>query len=388
MAVELYRLIEKVNHMDIELLAGEGGLHNLVSWVHMIETIEASEFLDGGEIAFTTGLGISNKVSLLSLIENVYQKKAAGMIVNTGPFLEAIPQDALDFCNAHSFPIFRVPWKIHLAEIMRVFCFSITKDDQRNLETAAAFKNAIFFPKQEELYVVPLSQRDFHLNWKYSACVLKLEHPADDDMPARIDTLTMSLDNYMRHRYSNFAIFSHDAEIIAVVANYDESELHEFIHTLHQHANLFLLGEERITLGVGKLTKSIRCLYKSYAQASSIQRLQENSKISRSLIFYSDMGIYKLLLGVEDKEILQDYYNQTIRPLAEYDSKNNSDLTVVLRNYLKHDGSVKETADELFVHRNTVNYKLNKVEEMLDVDLSSLDTRLRISVGFMLQDML
>lgn len=56
--------------------------------------------------------------------------------------------------------------------------------------------------------------------------------------------------------------------------------------------------------------------------------------------------------------------------------------------YLKHNGSVKDTADELFVHRNTINYKLNRVAEILNLNLSSLDTRLQLTLGFMLQDML
>ena len=37
MAIELQRLMEKVAHMDVTLVAGEGGLHNHVSWVHMVE---------------------------------------------------------------------------------------------------------------------------------------------------------------------------------------------------------------------------------------------------------------------------------------------------------------------------------------------------------------
>ena len=105
-------------------------------------------------------------------------------------------------------------------------------------------------------------------------------------------------------------------------------------------------------------------------------------------MFYSDMGIYKLLMGIEDKDIMEEYYDKTIRPLSEYDQKNNSDLSVVLRSYLNHNGSVKETADELYVHRNTINYKLNKISEILDIDLSLLSSRLQLSVGFMLQDML
>lgn len=387
MAVELQRLMEKVAHMNVNLIAGEGGIHNLVTWVHMVETTEASDFLEGGEIAFTTGLGLGNRTNLLGLIQLMYEKKVAGVIVNTGPFIEEIPQDTIDFCNKNDFPLFVIPWKIHLAEVMRIFCFAITKDEQRILETAAGFKNAIFFPKQEELYVVPLSQRGFRVNWKYAVCMINLSHTATD-LPVRLEQLVNSLDTYARHKYDNFAIFSHDTEILIVAANYSENELHEFIEDLRTRASQLLASGESISMGCGKLTKSIRCLWKSYHQAKSIQKLQENGKIDHTFIFYSDMGIYKLLMGIEDREIIQEYYDKTIRPLLVYDEKNDSDLAVVLRAYLNHNGSVKETADELYVHRNTINYKLTRISEILDMDLSQLNTRLQLSVGFMLKDML
>lgn len=92
-------------------------------------------------------------------------------------------------------------------------------------------------------------------------------------------------------------------------------------------------------------------------------------------------------MSIEDEEILHEYYDHTIKPIQEYDKKNNSSLTTVLRCYLKNNGSVKETSDQLFIHRNTVNYKINKIEELLNMDLSSLDSRLQLSVGLMLEDM-
>lgn len=387
MAIELQRLIEKVAHMDVTLIAGEGGLHNLVSWVHMVETMEASDFLQGGEIAFTTGLGLSNRVSLLTLTEFIYQKKAAGMIVNTGPFIETIPQEVIDFCNENNFPLFLIPWKIHLAEVMRIFCFAITKDDQRMLETAAAFKNAIFFPKQEELYIVPLSQQGFHVNWKYSVCVIRLHH-SNASLAERLEHLMVSISIHAQHKYENCAIFSHDTEILIVTAADSDDQLRSFISDIQSHTLSSLASGETITMGCGKLTKSVRCIYKSYRQANAIQKLQENAKVDPSLVFYSDMGIYKLLMGIEDKDIILEYYDRTIRPLLDYDQKNDSDLAVVLRCYLNNNGSVKETADQLYVHRNTINYKLNKISEILDMDLSQLDSRLQLNVGFMLQDML
>lgn len=98
MAVELSKLMEKVTHMDITMIAGEQGLSNMVSWVHMIETKEASTFLEGGEIAFTTGIGLNNSLSILDLVENIWKNNAAGVVLNVGPFLESIPQEVIAEC--------------------------------------------------------------------------------------------------------------------------------------------------------------------------------------------------------------------------------------------------------------------------------------------------
>lgn len=387
MAVELQRLMEKVSRMDITLIAGKNGIHNLVTWVHMIETAEASDFLDGGEVAFTTGLGLNSSDDLLKLITLMYEKNVAGVVVNIGPFIEKIPQSAIDFCDKHDFPLFIIPWKIHLAEVMRIFCFTLTKDEQRILATAAAFKNAIFFPNQEELYIVPLSQRGFYPEWKYSVSMMSLSGDIPD-FEDRLEKFANSLDTYAQHKYKNFAIFSHDSELLIVTGNYSEEQTRAFINDIYSHAKQIRSKGESITIGCGKITQSIRCLWKSYNQAKSIQKLQNNSKLESPVIFYSDMGIYKLLMGIEDPEIIEEYYSKTILPLIEYDKKNNSDLAIVLRSYLKHNGSVKETSDELFVHRNTINYKLSKISEILNLDLSQLNSRLILSIGFMLEDMI
>ena len=353
----------------------------------MVETMEATSFLKGGEIAFTTGFGLNNSQTLLDLTKSIYNNKAAGLILNTGPFLEKVSDDVLDFGNKHDFPIFIVPWKIHLAEIMRIFCFAILKDDQKNLETAAAFKNAIFFPKQEELYFSQLSQHGFHVNWHYAACVINIIN-FKNHLNKKLDSLITTLYNHMKHNYDNFTIFEHDTELLIILANYTDNELHKFINELIDYLKMLLAHKMDFSIGVGKQTKSIRCIYKSYRQAKAIQKLQAKNKIDKSLIFYSDMGIFKLLMSIEDQEIIQEYYKHTIQPLIDYDKKNDSFLADVLCSYLKNNGSVKETADELFIHRNTVNYKINKIEELLNIDLSSLDTRLQLRVGFMIQDML
>lgn len=385
MSVDIHQLINEAKNMDITLIAGKNGIHNIVTWVHMVETIEATSFLDGGEIAFTTGFGLNNSQSLLELTRSIYNRNASGLILNIGPFLEKVPNDVIDFGNKNNFPIFVVPWKIHLAEMMRIFSLTILKDSQENLEIAAAFKNAIFFPKQEELYVIQLSQRGFKVNWHYAACVINLiDHDNID-----INSITINLETHMNHIYDNFCIFLHDTEIIVILGNYESDKLHKFVDELMTHLNILMSNKKNnYSIGIGKLTKSIRCLHKSYRQAKNIQKLQIKNNIDKSCIFYSEMGIYKLLMNIDDEDILQEYYEHSIMPIKDYDAKHDSSLTPVLRSYLKNNGSVKETADELFIHRNTVNYKINKIEELLNMNLSSLDARLQLTVGLMLEDML
>ncbi|MEA5083926.1 MAG: PucR family transcriptional regulator ligand-binding domain-containing protein [Lachnospiraceae bacterium] len=390
MAIELRRLLKEVSHMDITLLAGEKGINHFVSWVHMVETKEATTFLEGGEIAFSTGIGLNEGLSLYELVKNAHNNKAAGIVINTGPFIEIIPNDVVDFGNQNNFPIFLVPWKVHIAEIMRIFCYAITKSDQKELETAAAFKNAIFFSKQEELYVVPLSQLGFHVNWSYYVCAIKVVAGSGySPSISQLESICTNLNNYLLHRqYDNIAIFHYENQILIVLGDYKETDLDSFVEDLQKYSKIYLSKTEEYFVGIGKRTDSIRCLYKSYNQAVAIQKLHENHQLDPSLISYSRMGIYKLLMGIEDKEVLTEYYKNTILLLHEYDQKSGSDLTNVLRCYLAHDGSVNDTADELYLHRNTVNYKLNKAGEILNMNLSSLDVRLQLKLGFMIKDML
>lgn len=387
MAIELSRLIKKVEHMDISLVAGEGGLPNAVTWVHMAETVESVSFLSGGELVFTTGIGLSCRGDIVRLIQAFHEKKVSGVVINIGPFIESIPEEVKKFCEEKQLPLFVVPWKVHLAEIMHTFCFAITKEEQRMQETSAAFKNAIFFPKQEELYVVPLSQRSFRVNWSYSVTVMKLSS-CMDKIEDRLNSICSGIENMIRRENKHYAIFVNEMEIILIFANISEENLLAQVKEIQTNAKRLLIKNEKLTMGVGRLTKSVRCIYKSYDQAKAIEKLQSRGKIGEDKIFYTNLGIYRLLMGIENRELLTEYYEHTLKPLLEYDAANNSDLCSTLRCYLSLDGSVKDTADQLFVHRNTINYKLNKIEELLDIEMSSLAARTELMIAFSLQDIM
>lgn len=62
MAVILRRLYQKVSYLNMQLIAGENGLDNLVRWIHPVESREVVPFVEEGEVVFTTGLGLTECV--------------------------------------------------------------------------------------------------------------------------------------------------------------------------------------------------------------------------------------------------------------------------------------------------------------------------------------
>ncbi|MGN1023644.1 MAG: PucR family transcriptional regulator [Lachnospiraceae bacterium] len=389
MSVTLRKLIGKVAHLDVVLIAGKNGLDRPVTWIHMVENFDASTFLEGDDLVITTGISLHAKSDLLPLVQAMEQHGAAGVILNTGPYLDQAPQEVLDFCNAKDLPFFTVPWEIRISDILRIICYELTKDDQRAFQQSAAFKNAIFFPEQTQLYLVPLSEYGYATESPFTVAVAKIRGPERPEVIAEnLDRVILRLTYSLNHKFQGFSIFSYNDELLAVLADYDPDALRSFISLFSSMLPKLLDPGESFVLGVGKTTRSARCLYKSYRQAVCVCRLQETAGSRVKSVYYADMGLYKLLMNIEDQDVLQDYYDHTIAPLADYDAKHGTNLVPVLDSYLTHNCSLRDTAEELFIHRNTVTYRLNKIHELTHLDLTSERARLELSMGLLLKKML
>jgi hypothetical protein len=140
------------------------------------------------------------------------------------------------------------------------------------------------FPKEEELYAVPLSRYSFRTEDRYAVCALQIDHIRGDAY-TRMIALADRMETWLQHRFSKFTVFPHDEKILAVTDEYSDSQVREFSAALCDFTQSQLLAGETFSAGVGKLTKSIRCLCKSYRQANAIIKLQQKGKISKELYF-------------------------------------------------------------------------------------------------------
>ncbi|MFC5992855.1 helix-turn-helix domain-containing protein [Pseudonocardia hispaniensis] len=101
-----------------------------------------------------------------------------------------------------------------------------------------------------------------------------------------------------------------------------------------------------------------------------------------------DLGVYGLLLQLNDPRELVRFAEQTLAPLREYDERKGGVLIETLRTYLAQDMNVARTAGEMYVHPNTVGLRLRRVEELMGVSMRRPETLLRLKVALMAQDVL
>jgi type III secretion system FlhB-like substrate exporter len=383
MIVKLSELYSSVKDQEIKLIAGKKGLDNIVRWVHMVENIEISVFLDGQEIAFTTGIGLEKKSDLLELVKHAYKNNCSGMVINIGPFINEISDEIIEFANEYNFPIFEVPWHVHVAEIMRIFCYNITISDRINTELSGAFKNAIFFQHQEELYVPQIERHDFNANWPYCLAIME---PVNMNTKKRANILK-NIENTISSISKKTFVFELEGRFVLVFTKYIEDQIKDILKIAKEKCVPLLNDNEEIYCGIGKSTLNIKCLAKSYKRASDVLKLQKSSN-NKDIVMYRELGLYKLLLSLEDEEVINDYYKETLEPLVKHDMLNKTDYVEVLDTYLKNNGSLKGVASELFYHRNTITYKLNKIQEILSCDLSELNTKLDYRIALMLKEII
>jgi sugar diacid utilization regulator len=101
------------------------------------------------------------------------------------------------------------------------------------------------------------------------------------------------------------------------------------------------------------------------------------------LLSFEDTGAYRLLLPAmsDDPAELERFYLDTIAPLVAYDEQYGTELVNTLEAFLANDGSMAATYKQLFTHRHTIRYRLERVKELTTLDVNSTDGRERLGLG-------
>jgi sugar diacid utilization regulator len=134
-------------------------------------------------------------------------------------------------------------------------------------------------------------------------------------------------------------------------------------------------------IGVGNPCGEISEIRTTYRQACrAIDAARSLGRVNET-IRISDLGIYGLLFREDANDELRAFALESLSPLIDYDRQYNTDLLTTLDRYLTHQGKLAETARNLYIHVNTLRQRLERIEDVLEIDLQEPMVRLNLQLA-------
>lgn len=123
--------------------------------------------------------------------------------------------------------------------------------------------------------------------------------------------------------------------------------------------------------GISNHFTDILDLPKAFRQSQAVLHLGKRLQRSESMLQYWTFSCLDMLESLQDKNNLLEYCNPTLQAMLDYDAENKTSYTKTLRLYIDSGKNSNKTAKELGVHRNTVDYRINRIRELFDVDFEN-----------------
>jgi hypothetical protein len=360
------------------MVAGGKGASHRVSWIQQIEDPEQAEHLRGNELVITTGIAAHATHGFMEgLLATLADRHCSGLVVHTGKYLkEADLTDGIKaFCDDREFPIFTMPQKVPVFDFIQDCCNRIFEDTYLDKTVSKLFQNMIFHREMQDVLIPPLNAGGYAVDSAY--CIILMR---------KLGSL-LDVGHLFSRLKSRFQMFRNGDLHIVILSDADKDELPRIIAELESYIEERILKSPRIqrpTIGVSEIIHDLRELHYCYDQALYALRYAEYRKSGCQ--HFADLGIFRILYSIPDFDLLRRFTEESLEPLIDEDE--DAELLSTLKSYLMHDGSLQRIAEDLYVHRNTVNYRMNKIRALLGSDLTSPDERFMLRLAFHIRDLM
>lgn len=385
LSLMIRHIIENQLLRGVKIVAGFSGESNVISWVNVMEILDSPDSVQWGELLVTTGFNLQEQELFPNLIQTLKNNGVSGIAIQTGYYIDKIPQYILNESDRLGFPVLEIPKNLTFSEILRVLIQKINiGKSEHELSDEAAY--SMFQNMQETLkqysqvlydedtgnvahlfYVQPINQYAVSEATALS-CMNKIKSYLAD----RADICEY---HTAKNGTSSFLIiFETEKTYLSMV--YDFSIELTFLSEL-QGINYYV-GIDRI--------KSFESLYITFEHVTECTELLQTIHAKRGVCSYDNMTFIKMfgILHQNEHSFVSD--NQALQILLNYDRINNTNYVQTLRFYLADNCNISKAASRLYIHRHTLQKRLDKIYDLCGINPNDYYARLYMSISLLFHD--
>ncbi len=361
------------------LIGGRQGCVNSIDGVQLLEKCSDKEICRMNSLAYVKGGAIEDaETDLLNMLEKMHHEHMAGMLLETGTYILSVPQSVIDFANKLKFPLIITPADSGNRDlyIQIAIRFYVRETDNISKEE---FIRQCLYTECNGILLEKARYFGFVLNKSYIFLSLR----SDGDKSDRIKQIKSAAEDGLEG-FAAFLCLAEEKRVLVII----EAE-REWLFSPAFNARLRYIRQQygrlaegdTISIGISRVYNEMSMIKKGMDEADKAVLLLKKNNRTDTSIRYDEIGIYRLFIDYKRDDELYEFVHEELESLINYDKQNNTDLLHTLEVYLACNQNISKTVETMYVHRNTIKYRISRIEEILGVDLNDVEVCLALNVA-------
>ncbi|SDH16975.1 DNA-binding transcriptional regulator, PucR family [Alteribacillus persepolensis] len=249
--------------------------------------------------------------------------------------------------------------------------------------------------KESIIQYANIFQWDPFKHHRVAVLSVDVKHPGhtDEDILAAQATKSLMMDQLktriMMNEKDILLATKGDDYVLIVPAEKEENTL-QYWKAFKKNIDRWLKtgrADGRAYLGIGSMAEKIEDYYGCYQEAMQALHVVKQRDTENGCAFFEKLGSYTLLHHIKDIEAASLFIKKQLSPLLSYSDGKSMDLFETLRIYLQHNGSIKKTSEALYIHRSSLLYRLEKIQQLLQIDINDSQNRFDLMLAYKLYEL-
>ena len=371
--------VSNLNLDGVQLVAGEKGLSRMVSWTYMVQTKPYAARMNQGNFALLVVDYLRfDFEEAARAMEELNRHGISGLAISVLDDREPIPQSMIQRADELELPLFYIRWEgASFVDITQSIGNLIVQSGYQNKRIGDYLYNLLFGYDINEKYAEKFSGQfglDFSKLYRVGVIVIDRKYGVNLEQDEHNYEFYSDCLNYEVNNMEDRPMFMRflNKFVLLFEAREDKKIEHELERMLRAiDSRPQFKGLIKSTCILGAAYHDPRNFGLSYQEAKELipkKDILPNPK-NKKVLSASSMGIYKYMFNSGNQEEILYYCNETLRKLEEYDHANGTALQETLLSYYINGFNAGKTAEALFIHRNSLQYRMNKIEELLEIGL-------------------
>lgn len=351
----LKELLKNRELNEIKFLTSSDIPDKEVREITVMEVPEVEKWLMGKELVLTSFFAVKNNVDAqIKLVETLGKKNVSGLLIKLGPHVKKLSPAVIKKAEEVNLHILQVPPEMPYVEILGSVMRKIVEAEQET-RIIENFFSKLILENVIDTYEINEIKNYFGIKAVKELFYMILVSEKNLDL----EDLTLS--NFYKGQYGEYHIIyflNKDRSIIEA----KREKLIKYLETKEEKN--FILGD--IEEGISTFNDRYRELRDLFLQYENLKNGEE---------FFTKRDIEEKLCEIKYINTSgKRYYNKYLKNLVSEDLK-------TLEALIENDLNIKETSKTLYLHKNTVRYRLTQIENKTGLDLHSLKEILKIYFG-------